>query len=81
MKERNVLIGLGVVVLIAGYLFLPVWQAHNRYEGAANRAEKCAAGQDLMLAWRSLGFQGLADDLRPHVSMDCFIADVQSRVG
>lgn len=81
MNERNVLIGLGVVVLIAGYLFLPVWQARNRYYGADNAAEKCAAGTDLILAWRSLGFQGLADDWGPYVRLDCYSADVRARVG
>lgn len=81
MNERNVLIGLGVVVLIAGYLFLPVWQARNRYYGADNAAQRCEAAQEVVLAWRSVGFQGLADDWARNVRMDCFIADVQSRVG
>jgi len=65
-----------VVALVVGYLFLPVWQAWNRYNGAETASEICAAGEGLAHAWSGLGFHGKAKDIESSVNLKCFIASV-----
>ena len=55
--KREYWIGAGVVaLLVLGYLFLPVWQAWQRYETAGGGRGSCMAARDLADAWGSIGF-------------------------
>lgn len=63
-----------VALLIVGYLFLPVWQAGQRY-ASGDSADRCTDAQELALAWGGLGFAGKREEWKNRGALDCLRAE------
>lgn len=75
MTDKQSKIALAIVALfILGYLFVPVWQAYNRFSGASGYADRCRYGQEYLMQWHGLGLHAVAHSVNEEIEHECIMA-------